>query len=128
MAEHQEWRKLNEFQAKKLIDELRTAVEAFNKSSPLAQIEIRDRGGRAEFLLPFGGPFSVKFFEVEPPMKLNRGTVRYAGKRPGSSWAKLPALPRRRHRPIRPLGAVAGHDLRHRRSAEDGTATRAVRV
>jgi hypothetical protein len=76
--ERQEWRKLNEFQAKKLIEELKAAVEALHKSSPLAHIEIRDCGGRTEFLLPFGSLLSVKFFEVEPAMKLKRGLVHYA--------------------------------------------------
>lgn len=52
-AQQADWRKLDEFQAGKLIEELRAAVEAFNQSSPLAQIQFSDRGAsKGDFMLP----------------------------------------------------------------------------
>ena len=77
-AAEREWQKLDEFQSKKLLDELRGAVNTFNEASPLAKINYGNRGKRHEFLVPFGGPLPVKFFTVSPPLKLKRGTVRYA--------------------------------------------------
>ncbi len=79
-AEEQQWKQLNDFQAKKLIEELRTAVDTFNQSSHLAQLQFFERGPqRFEFLLPFGiGPLLVKFFEVKPELPLKRGKVRFA--------------------------------------------------
>jgi serine/threonine protein kinase len=73
-----EWKKLDEFQSRKLLDELHSAVDAFNQASPLVKIEFANRGNRHEFMVPFGGPLTVKFFTVSPPLKLKRGTVRYA--------------------------------------------------
>ena len=78
-AHQADWRKLNEFQADKLMEELKAAVEAFNQSSPLAQIQFNARGGgKGDFMLPYGGPLRIKFFDVQPELKLKRGIARYA--------------------------------------------------
>ena len=91
-ARENEWkesRRFNEFQATKLIEELKSAVETFNKATPLAQIKIipamgikvgdrivRDTIG-CDFELPYGGYISVNFFEPESPLKLKCGAVRF---------------------------------------------------
>ncbi|QEL14827.1 serine/threonine-protein kinase [Limnoglobus roseus] len=79
VAQQGDWRKLNEFQADKLMEEIKAAVEGFNHSSPLAQIQFSARGGsKGDFTLPFGGPLRIKFFDVQPVLKLKRGVARYA--------------------------------------------------
>jgi serine/threonine protein kinase len=76
--EQRQWNQINEFQAKKLIEELRTAAAAFNEASPLAQIQFIERGQCTDFSLPYGGSLSVNFFKVDPPLTLKRGNVRFA--------------------------------------------------
>lgn len=78
-AQQADWRKLNDYQADKLMEELKAAVEAFNQSSPLGQIQFNPRGGgKGDFMLPFGGPLRIKFFDVQPELKLRRGVARHA--------------------------------------------------
>jgi hypothetical protein len=88
--ERQDQRKLDEFQARKLIEELKAAVDAFNKATPLGQVRVGERGtGRCDFHLPYGDSLSLEFFEVEPAMKLKRGIVRFAALVRGQDGAGL---------------------------------------
>lgn len=79
--EEQERRQFNEFQAKKLVDELKAAADEFNQSSPLGKITIRERGAsNCQFILPFGNSLMLEFFEPESPMNLKRGVATYAAR------------------------------------------------
>jgi hypothetical protein len=61
------------------MQERKEAVEGFNQSSPLAKIQFSERGGgKGDFTLPFDGLLRIKFFNVQPELKLNRGIARYA--------------------------------------------------
>jgi hypothetical protein len=72
-----------------MLDEIQSAVAAFNVSSPLGQIQFAGRGIRNELILPFGGPLRIKFFDVQPELKLKRGIVNYAARVTDSDQAGL---------------------------------------
>jgi eukaryotic-like serine/threonine-protein kinase len=78
-AAARESQEMDQYQADKLVEELKEAVATFNASSSLAKIEHFKRAHREDFNLPYGGgPFMLNFFKVDPPLKLKRGTVRFA--------------------------------------------------
>lgn len=87
--ERKEYNRLNEFQATKLMEELKSTVESFNRATPLAQITIvpgmqMSVNGRVvhdgigcDFELPYGGYLSVNFFKPDQDLKLKCGAIRY---------------------------------------------------
>lgn len=79
-AARREERRLDAYQEDKLMEQLRNLVGEFNDRSSLGQI--REQAGPV-FVLPYGNEPGVssihfEFFEVEPPLNLKRGEVRFA--------------------------------------------------
>lgn len=81
LREKQEQEDLDRYQMNKLIETISEMVSDFNTNSTLGQIEEkRSRGlGRVYYLIPHGGgEIELNFFEVNPPLNLRRGVVRFA--------------------------------------------------
>ena len=75
--------RIDSYQIDQLIDDLRESIDNFNKQSALGSVNMREitqRGQRVVvFEVPFTGSVQLKFTRLDPPVELERGTVRVFG-------------------------------------------------
>jgi serine/threonine protein kinase len=73
-----EKRALDEFMRDQLLEEIRSAVETFNKSCSLDKISISYRSPNIViFDIQSGGRIELFFFPIKPPLQLQRGAIRF---------------------------------------------------
>ena len=79
-AARRERTQMHAYQMTQLVQALAEAAQAFNQASVIGAIDVQRKfpARKCEFRLPLGESIHLKCFDVEPPMPLKRGEVRFA--------------------------------------------------
>jgi serine/threonine protein kinase len=69
----------NKYQRNAMFQIIESLLQDFNDRSSLGAISIHSTEIEEIISIPHGRPLSLRYFEVDPPLNLKKGTVRFAG-------------------------------------------------